>query len=147
MAFSVPCGMRSTIIIGCLVLASCTEPFTAADEQAIRAVLIEQEAAWDRGDINGFMSGYANDICFISERGTTCGKAAVTANYQKSYPDKAAMGDLGFTVHEVFGAGEDHAWVAGLWKLTRTADTLDGGFSLLWVRRGDDWRIVRDHSY
>jgi ketosteroid isomerase-like protein len=106
-----------------------------------------QEAAWDRGDIPGFMAWYSDTVCFTSSRGTTCGREAVTANYLRSYPDKDAMGDLAFGLQEVLVLEGGHAWVTGSWQLSRTADTLSGGFSLLWVKEGDHWRIARDHTY
>ena len=118
-----------------------------AGEAAIRQVMAEQEAAWDRGDIRGYMAGYAEEVCFIGSRGRTCGREAVARNYGKSYPDKAAMGDLRFVLHEVLPVGGAHAWVTGTWELFRTADTLSGGFSLLWHKGADGWQILRDHSY
>lgn len=138
--------MRIILFIVPLVLASCAA-FNTADEQAIRTVMADQEAAWDRGDIPGFMSGYCTEVCFIGRAGRTCGKDSVTANYLRSYPDKQAMGDLTFTIHEVLPAGTNHAWVTGLWDLHRTTDTLNGGFSLLWTREKEGWRILRDHTY
>jgi len=121
--------------------------FTKADELAIRAVMADQELAWDNADIDGFMRGYADTVCFLSPRGRTCGRDAVTANYKRSYPDASAMGDLAFDVGEVIPAGADHAWVTGAWQLARTGDTLAGGFSLLWVRQLQGWRIARDHTH
>ncbi len=109
--------------------------------------MAEQEAAWDRGDIPGFMAGYADSVCFTSKRGMTCGKADVTANYLRSYPDPEAMGDLTFGIQEVVMASDAHAWVTGTWELVRTQDTLGGGFSLLWQREDEGWRIIRDHTY
>lgn len=106
-----------------------------------------QEAAWDNGDIDGFMTWYADSICFHSPRGNTCGKAQVTENYKHSYPTKEAMGDLEFDLHEVVPAGADHAWVSGSWALNRSSDTLAGAFALLWARQAEGWRIVRDHTY
>ena len=130
-----------------VLLAGCVEPFQARDEAAIREVMAGQEQAWDRGDIDAFMSGYADDICFIGRKGLTCGKEKVTANYRESYPDRSAMGDLTFGISEVKGAGGGHAWLTGTWQLQRTSDTLAGGFSLLWQKRTEGWRIIRDHSY
>lgn len=130
-----------------LVFAGCTSSFGSNDEAAIRTVMSEQGTAWDEGDIPGFMEGYSDTICFIGKKGKTCGREAVTANYIKSYPDKAAMGDLSFGIHEVIPAGADHAWMTGTWTLYRAADTLGGGFSLLWARETEGWRIVRDHTY
>jgi ketosteroid isomerase-like protein len=113
----------------------------------IEALMTAQEAAWDAGDILGFMETYSDTICFIGSNGRTCGKEAVTNNYLKSYPDRNAMGDLDFTIHEVVPAGPSQAWVTGNWRLDRTVDTLAGGFSLFWVKERDGWRIVRDHTY
>lgn len=128
-------------------LVSCAAPFTPGDEEAIRQAMAQQEAAWDNGDIEGFMVWYADSICFHSPRGNTCGKAQVTESYRRSYPSKEAMGDLAFGLHEVVPAGSDHAWVSGSWALHRSADTLSGAFALLWVRRAEGWRIIRDHTY
>jgi len=130
-----------------LSLAACTSGAAPSDEEAIRQVMARQEEAWDQGDILGFMEGYADTICFIGSSGRRCGKEAVTAHYLRSYPDRAAMGDLAFTDLEVVPAGTHHAWVTGRWSLYRTTDTLGGGFSLLWVNDTKDWRIVRDHTY
>ncbi len=118
-----------------------------ADMAAIRSVLEQQERAWDQGDIPGFMEGYAQEVCFVNSKGTTCGREAVTANYARSYPDKEAMGDLSFSVGEVLPTGTDHAWCTGTWTLFRSSDTIGGGFTLLWQRTPDGWRILRDHTY
>jgi len=114
---------------------------------AVRDVMNEQEEAWDRGDIPGFMAGYAAEVCFISAKGTTCGRDSVTAHNLRTYPDRTAMGDLEFGIGEVLLAGNAHAWCTGTWKLHRSDDTLGGGFSLLWVRTPQGWRILRDHTY
>lgn len=129
------------------VLSCAQHGFTRKDDLSIRQVMSAQEKAWDRGDIPGFMEGYSDSVCFVSKKGITCGKAGVTANYQKSYPDKAAMGDLTFGGLEILGAGTDNAWCTGTWELVRAQDTLGGGFSLLWERTAQGWRILRDHTY
>lgn len=133
--------------MACLAMIGCGRSFTPADDAAIHQVMADQEQAWDRGDITGFMEGYADSVCFIGRRGKSCGKAAVTANYQRSYPDKAAMGDLTFDHLEILPAGADHAWCTGNWRLIRTTDTISGGFSLFWERKAEGWRILRDHTY
>ncbi len=114
---------------------------------AIQQVMRDQEKVWNRGDIPGFMIGYSDTICFIGSKGRTCGKESVTANYLHSYPDAGAMGLLHFDIDERLPIGALNAWVTGRWTLHRSADTLAGGFTLLWAKEGSDWRIVRDHSY
>lgn len=109
--------------------------------------MADQESAWDRGDIAGFMAHYSDTACFVNLKGATCGKAALTDSYEKSYPDQRAMGDLTFGIHEVIMAGVDHAWLTGTWRLHRAVDTVGGGFSLFWVKEGSAWKIARDHTY
>ncbi len=130
-----------------LLLYSCTQHTIGDPSNPIRSAMAEQEHAWDNGDIPAFMRHYSDTICFIGHGSRTCGREAVTANYLKTYPDKAAMGDLSFGIDEVLPTGNSHAWVTGTWKLYRTADTIGGGFSLLWVKEQAGWRIARDHTY
>ena len=106
-----------------------------------------QVQAWNRGDIPGFMKAYTDSVCFIGAKERTCGRAPVTARYLKRYPDRSAMGHLDFGQLEVLAIGTAHAWCTGAWRLIRSADTLAGGFSLLWVRTPSGWEILRDHSY
>jgi len=87
-----------------LLLGSCQQPSFQEDERAIRAVMAQQEADWDAGDVRAFMNGYADSVCFIGSKGMTCGREAVTANYVRNYPDKAAMGDLTFSDLEILPA-------------------------------------------
>jgi ketosteroid isomerase-like protein len=129
------------------LIAACSAPHGAADEQAIRQAMVEQEAAWDRGDIDAFMAAYSDTVCFRSPKRLTCGRDRVTSDHRRAYPDKASMGDLGFGIAEVVPAGGHHAWVTGTWTLHREADTLRGGFALLWVRTAQGWRIARDFTY
>lgn len=116
-------------------------------DEEVRQVMRQQEEAWNAGDIRGFMEGYSDTICFVGSRGMTCGKEEVAANYRRSYPDKAAMGELHFGITEIVPIADRNAWLTGTWQLIRPSDTLSGGFSLLWAREQDAWRIVRDHSY
>ena len=55
--------------IGCVILLTCAAALaqTSKDTTAIEQVLHDQEAAWNRGDIDTFMHGYkdAPDTTFI----------------------------------------------------------------------------------
>jgi hypothetical protein len=66
------------------------------DESAIRKILADQTAAWNRGDIDGFMKGYweSDSLMFIGKSGVTYGWSNTLKNYKKNYPDTAAMGKL-----------------------------------------------------
>lgn len=130
------------------IVVACTSPvFTPKESTAIRSEMEQQEQAWNRGDIPGFMAAYSDSICFFGTAERTCGKAVVTARYEKRYPDRESMGHLDFDQVEILGAGADHAWCTGTWRLLRSSDTLSGGFSLFWMRTPVGWRILRDHTY
>lgn len=137
----------ATILYMGLALGCGTPGTGPGVEGAVHAAMDRQVLAWNQGDIPDFMAAYADSVCFISTGQRTCGKALVTARYQKRYPDAAAMGRLAFGGLEILPAGADHAWCTGTWHLYRAADTLGGGFSLLWVRAPEGWRILRDHTY
>jgi len=51
-----------------LLLAACSRaPDRAEDERAIRQVIANMEAAWNRGDFRGYMAGFKNpDVVFVS---------------------------------------------------------------------------------
>lgn len=115
---------------------------------AIRAVLDAQVAAWNHGDIEGFMDGYARsaDIVFLSGDSLTHGWQTVLDRYKKNYDTREKMGTLAFSDLEINVIGKDAAIVIGRWQLTRAGDTPHGRFTLIFRRRAEGWRIVHDHT-
>src|ERR1700682_3659907 len=76
-------------------------------ELAIVKVLLAQETAWNRGDIDGFAGGYkdAPDTIFVT-KGISRGHEGLVEQYRHDYPTKAAMGTLSFSQLEVHSLGE-----------------------------------------
>ena len=122
--------------------------FGAEDEKAIRAVLEAQDAAWNRGDIEGFMEGYdrSPDLVFTSGGKIRRGFDVTLERYKKTYANDDAMGKLSFSDLEITGVGPDAAVVLGRWKLTDTPKAGGGVFTLVMVRREAGWRIIHDHT-
>lgn len=120
----------------------------AASHDAIRAVLTDQEQAWNRGDIEGFMQGYAqtDSLRFASGGTVRYGWRRTLEGYQRRYPDAAAMGTLTFDSVDVQMLGAEHALVFGRWQLQRADDAPGGLFSLVFRNRPEGWRIVHDHT-
>jgi len=124
----------------------------AADsaEQAIQRVLSDQAQAWNRGDIDGYMTGYDNspETTFIG-KSVQHGYQNVLHNYHERYPTSERMGTLTFTDLTVKLLGSDYASVIGHFHLKRTAagggDT-SGVFSLLFQQTRAGWKIVVDHT-
>jgi uncharacterized protein (TIGR02246 family) len=127
-------------------------------EDAVRALLATQSAAWNRGDLVAFTAVYAEDASFLSPTGLTHGRAQVLARYRQRYPDKKAMGTLSLDVVEArsFPAGDGPpcqvpgASVAARWKLAypdQPEKKTAAGLTLLVLRhRGATWEIVEDAS-
>ncbi len=114
----------------------------------IRAALKTQQEAWNRGDIDAFMNGYArpSSTIFVSEDKVTRGWQTVRDRYKKKYSDRAKMGTLTFSDLEITPLSNDSAIVLGRWRLKRAQDQPHGRFTLIFRRTSDGWRIVHNHT-
>ncbi len=119
-------------------------------EAAIRAVLDEQVAAWNKGDIDGFMRGYwmSKDLTFFSGGTETHGWKETLERYRKSYKSAGKeMGQLTFGDLRIEMLSTDSAFVRGTWKLTmKDGKTPHGLFTLIFRKMPDGWRIVHDST-
>ena len=140
--------MRKIFILFLLFIT--TEKLTAQskDESAIRNLLAEQNAAWNRGDVDSFMKGYwENDsLMFIGKSGVTYGWLNTLNNYKKGYPDTATMGQLIFTLIQVKKLSKEYYHVTGKWFLKRSVGDVGGHYTLLFRKIKGKWLIVSDHS-
>ena len=129
-------------------LALCAPLAPAAAPDSIRAVLTEQSAAWNRGDIDGFMEGYARSskTIFVSGDEVTSGWQTVRDRYAKKYNSRKKMGVLSFSGLTITPLCDDAAIVLGSWSLQRKGDRPHGKFTLLFRRLPEGWRIVLDHT-
>lgn len=122
-----------------------TESRDAAD---IRTTLMAQVEAWNTGDVAKFMEFYlkSDTLRFASGGSITYGWRTTLERYQKHYPDKATMGTLAFTLHEIEVLTPDTALVFGKWELTRAQDKPWGLFTLVLKKTADGWRVASDHT-
>jgi ketosteroid isomerase-like protein len=120
----------------------------AAAPDSIRALLKEQAAAWNRGDIAGFMKGYARSprTTFVSSDEVIRGWQTVHDRYAKKYNSREKMGTLSFSGLTITPLCADAAIVLGSWSLQRKKDRPHGKFTLLFRRLPEGWRIVLDHT-
>jgi ketosteroid isomerase-like protein len=124
-------------------------PPTDSAEKVIRKVLDDQVAAWNRGDLEGFMKGYwkSPDLTFSSGKDQTKGWQATLDRYRKRYQGEGReMGKLTFFEVMVKPLGRDSAYVRGRWQLVRSKDKPGGLFTLILRRLPEGWRIVHDHT-
>src|ERR1700740_2384787 len=73
------------------------------DEAAIRQLMANQVAAWNKGNIEAFMKGYWNNdsLVFIGKSGPSYGYGHALANYKKNYSGPDQMGKLFFDLLKV----------------------------------------------
>lgn len=122
--------------------------FAQSPDTAIREAMAVQQQCWNDGDLECFMKSYwqSEELVFIGSKGLTYGWQQTLDNYKASYPDRAAMGKLKFTLEIVEPLSEDYWFVVGKWQLTRENDAPEGHFSLIWRYLDGEWVIVSDHS-
>lgn len=134
-----------------LLLTGCSQSPTVQSEKIktkIVQTLEAQDAAWNAGDIDGFMQTYwkSDKLRFASGGHVRRGWQATLDGYKKRYPDKAAMGQLSFTDLEIDVLSDDAALVFGRWELKRANDNPGGLFTLLMRKLDGEWKIVSDHT-
>jgi ketosteroid isomerase-like protein len=141
-------GLIAGLTGGALFAAPAIPQRDIEDDAAIHAVLSGQVAAWNRGDIDGFMNGYARSDAteFISGDKLTRGWQTVRNRYKKKYDSREKMGTLDFSELKVTRLSSDAAMVIGRWRLIRKSDKPHGRFTLLFRRTPQGWRIVHDHT-
>ena len=117
-------------------------------ENAIRGVLDNQVAAWNRGDVEGFMEGYwkSEELTFVTAAGVTHSWQKVIERYRRSYPDRKTMGRLSFSDLEIRVLSPGSAFVLGRWRLQRDSDQPEGHFTLVLRKFPKGWRIIHDHT-
>ena len=145
--------MRKTLITASLLLLLGAVPAggqtkAAKDARAIQTVLDAQVAAWNRGDIDGFMEGYerSEKTAFVGGDSVTRGWQTVLERYKRNYDSREKMGTLTFTDLEITPVGNDAALVLMRWHLQRAKDEPHGRSTLIMRRTKQGWKIVHDHS-
>lgn len=113
-------------------------------------VLLAQETAWNRGDLDGFAKGYKNssETLFIGHQ-ISRGYEQMLSDYKHNYPTAAAMGKLAFSELEVRPLDEKYAVVVGKYRLERgkkEGGAAEGLFTLTLEKTEQGWKIIVDHT-
>ncbi|HEX8163991.1 MAG TPA: nuclear transport factor 2 family protein [Pyrinomonadaceae bacterium] len=137
----------------CLAQIGCASPpegerQNAENAAAIRAVIDAQAAAWNRGDVEGYMDGYerGDATTFVSGDQITRGWQTVLDRYKKSYDTREKMGTLTFSDLDIKPLSPFYSVVTGRWQLARANDAPHGRFTLIFRKTSAGWRIVHDHT-
>src|SRR5271166_5576093 len=121
-----------------------------AGPAAIRKVIEQQQAAWNRQDLDAFMAGYWNspELTFFSGAHESKGWQAALDRYRKNYQGEGhEMGKLEFANLRIEMLGPDAAFVRGEFHLTMSdGKTPHGLFTLIFRKFPGGWKIIHDHS-
>jgi beta-aspartyl-peptidase (threonine type) len=120
-----------------------------AEKAAVRKVLDAQVAAWNKGDLEGFMDGYwrSDQLTFFSGTKKLAGWKATLDRYRERYQGKGKeMGKLAFEELSVELLGDNHALVRGRFRLRLEKEAPTGIFTLILRKTPAGWRIIHDHT-
>lgn len=137
------------LVAGCAAATPVVKSFQPMDRTSIIGVIEAQATAWNKGDLDGYMAGYAkiDQLVFTSGGKIRRGYQATYDAFQTKYAqDKSKMGKLDFEILEVQPLGADGAVVLGNWNLTGSPSDGRGVFSVVLERRAEGWRVIHDHT-
>jgi ketosteroid isomerase-like protein len=143
-----------TLVLSIIALSMVAAPAHGAapydEKSAVEQVLHTQQSAWNRHDLDAFMTGYWNspDLTFFSGGKEQHGWQATIDRYKATYTSPGhEMGTLDFSDLRIEPLGPDAAFVRGAWKLTLSdGKTPHGLFTLIFRKFPDGWKIIHDHT-
>ena len=147
--------LRFAVFAGSLALAVATTGCrveVGEDEDidvAIETMLDRSAAAWNAGDLDGFMESFAagSTTSFMTGDGPIYGREVIRQAYASSFETGARRDSLRFEDLEVRMLPPLVGIVTLRYVLEREETTTASGWVTLVVRRtSDGWRIVHDHS-
>lgn len=118
------------------------------DVEIVKTILLNQQADWNRGDIDAFMLAYwkSENLQFVGSSGVIYGWDATMARYKRNYPDLDAMGKLSFEILQTHKLSKKVILLTGKFTLERKNDRPSGYFTLSWRKIKGQWLIVADHT-
>ena len=143
---------RTSCVVLIFIAVACSAPKLPLGnpQQEIAAMLQRSASDWNRGDLAGFMSDYAQDslTSYMAGGHVQYGWQALFDRYQKNYfaPGKS-RDSLSFDELRVRVLTPDFAYATARFKLARHDSVVASGpFTLVLQRQGDRWRILHDHT-
>lgn len=115
-------------------------------EEIIRGVIAANAAAWNEGNLDAFMAGYANvaDLMLVKNAVLTTGWSEVKAAYEQEIAANGGMGRLSFNEIEVAMTTDDAATITGRYAIRRGGSASEGSVTFVMKRVDGRWRIVQD---
>ncbi|WP_460448853.1 YybH family protein [Alsobacter sp. SYSU BS001988] len=119
----------------------------AEEEAAIRAVIAAMQDAWNRGDLRGYMEGFANpDVIFVSRGRIQKDWQGTLDHYIADYGGSpGSQGQLTFSNIRIEILAPDAAQLISDYALVRPAGNQTGVNTRLMRKRDGRWVIALNH--
>ncbi len=136
------------LLTGCRVQVHTRDlPSPESARVAAEALLAHGAQAWNRGDLDGFVSDYAADATFVTARAVVHGRDAIRERYAPRFRPGAVRDSLRFENLDVDLISRDAINAIAYYVLTRgDSVTARGPTSLVLRWIAGRWLIVHDHS-
>lgn len=121
---------------------------TKTAEKQIIESMNQAAEQWNKGDLDGYMSLYDTAATMMMPSGRQKING-VRQLYEKYYfEDGKPKQQLSYDTYEFTPLGKDYALLTGRFVLKASEKLKErtGTFSLVFIRRGNTWKILHDHS-
>jgi uncharacterized protein (TIGR02246 family) len=117
-------------------------------EAAIRNVFDAGCAAWNRGDLDGYLASYwdSDQTRWVSSGALTRGKKAIEAAYKARFSGFQQMGNLTVTELEIDVLTDTEAIAFGRWTLVVDKEASTGFFTVQLRNIDGIWLFISDHA-
>jgi uncharacterized protein (TIGR02246 family) len=139
--------LRTAVAVA--LLCSCCAAPAADPTGTARALLARSAAAWNAGDLDGFVSDYATDsgTTFVSGGRARSGFDWIRSHYAPAFAPGSPHDSVRFEEIAARALGADYILVTARFALTRhDSVTSSGPFTLVLHRQHDTWKIIHDHT-
>jgi uncharacterized protein (TIGR02246 family) len=146
--------MRTLPLLLLLLAAACARPpapdpapAPEADKAAIRAVVADMEAAWNRGDFRGYMAAFRKpDVVFVSKGEFQKDWQGTLDHYVRDYGgDPKRRGRLHFRDVRIELLAPDAAMLTSRYRLEGGGNPQDGINTRLFRKVDGRWVIALNH--
>ena len=139
-----------------VVLAICIAPlpaqqkdqlFTASRQQLdVTKVLLAQEAAWNNGDLDGYVSHFKDAPDTQAILGAPAlGLDTIRNAFRQNFPNRESMGKLENSEVEVRALGDNFTLVTGRYQLIRSkkgGGDATGTFTEIFEKTSAGWQVI-----
>ena len=121
--------------------------YTATHQQLqVVKIVLAQEAAWNKGDLDGFLAHFKDDPETLAVLGARArGLATIRNAFRSNYPNRDAMGNLDYSDVEARELGENFCLATGKYHVERNKKNggpADGTFTEVFEKTAKGWEII-----